>query len=257
MNTNKQPSYTDKNKDKYNIVNDLQNYMFSTDKLKQMTQLFNPTSNSSTKSLNKPPIIKKTIEPEIKERYFFPSQKDSLFWCFYRIVNESSEMLMEPYSFVKEKNEKIKWITTIRNESNLLKQHKITKLVEIEDDLANKETIQITTFIALCIVNKLNILYVSNRTCFELLSNDGPTIYVIFKNNNNRYGIEVEPSKETIQQYKEEYFKINQISKPLLSVGSYKVGELNEFVKQLQIPVLNKMTKPELYNLIVLSLNKN
>ena len=256
MNTNKQPSYDnnkDKDKDKYNIVNDLQNYMFSTDKLKQMTQLFNPTSNSSTKSLNKP-IIKKTIEPEIKERYFFPSQKDSLFWCFYRIVNESSEMLIEPYSFVKEKNEKIKWITTIRNESNLLKQHKITKLVEIEDDLANKETIQITTFIALCIVNKLNILYVNNRSCFELLSNDSPNIHVIFKNNNNRYGIELEPN---IKQYKEEYFKIHQISKPLLSVGSYKVAELNEFVKQLQIQVSNKMTKPELYNLIVLSLNKN
>lgn len=248
MNTNTQEmKQQNKDKDKYNIVNDLQNYMFSTDKLNQLTQSLN-----HSKPLPKP-LIKKNLEPVMKERYFFPPEKDSLFWCFYRIVNESSENMLEPYSFIKEKNEKIKWITTIRNESNLLKQHKITKLVELEDDLANKETIQITTFIALCIVSKLNILYVNNRTCFELLMNDTSTIHVIFKNN-NRFGIETDPN---IKQYREEYFKIQQILKPLLSVGSYKVAELNEFVKQLQIPISNKMTKPELYNLIVLSLNKN
>ena len=242
---------------KYNIVSQLQNYMFIQDRLDKITGFngkntlkLEPTQNQKQAQLVKP----------LCEPFFFPSQKDSLFWCFYIIKNDFVRYEMENITFIKEKNEKIQLITSIRNEISLLKQHKITQIEDVEDDLANKEKIQLFTFVALCIVSKISIIIINNRTCFELKMNDTDITHVIHKKDYSRYGIELNLTNEKIQDYRTNYFKIHNIFKPLLSIASYKVGELNEFISQLQIqlPVATKKaTKPELYHLLTLTLNKN
>ena len=239
---------------KYNIVSELQNYMLTKTVLD--SHIKEGTSSNTPSKHDKP-----TPKPNNKmEPYFFPSEKDSLYWCFYIIKNGMVSYEINPNTFIKEKTDKINLITDIRNNtSKITKIYKSSHLIEIENDLANKEHITLITFVALCIVNNINFIYIHNRTYYELILNDSEIIFIIYKSD-SRYGVDLSPSKEIIQQYRAQYFKIPNILKPLMSISSYKVGEIHDFIKQLQIqvnPDMKKPTKQYLFDLFKLSLNKN
>jgi hypothetical protein len=196
-----------------------------------------------------------------KEKFYKPFKKDSLFWCFYILKYGFSKYEMEVGNqhFPIEKQEKFSYIEQFRKTSNkdLLKMHKIKPLTLLEDDLANQERISIKTFFALCIVENINIILIDKRKIFEVLTTDDAKINVVHRNSiTHDHQIELDVLPETIHMYKETYYKMPTFDVSLKSMTSYKVEELLDLCKKLDINATSgvdkkKLSKKDIYELLV------
>lgn len=272
-------------RNKSNIIFELQDYMFTFENMnrysKHMIQIYDVDNNkiqkpkASTKNIDKKchDTTPKPRKPENKkETMYTPKQKDSLFWCFYILKHGFSnyEMEINNQYFVVEKKEKFKYIELLRKHKDLLKLHKIKPLTELEDDLANKPRISIKTFFALCALENINILLVNKRKVYELLCNDiddTHPINIVHRNNETyEHSIELEPTQEIIKKYRDTYYKMSSFDATLKSMGSYKLEELMELCKKLDINIghkinennsnkggKRKITKKDIYELLVLN----
>jgi len=213
---------------------------------------------SKERKLDKEPNNKK---PE--ETTYNPNQKDSLFWCLFILKHGISKYEMElgNQHFVVEKQEKFKYIESIRKNKEAIKMHKIKPLSGLEDDLANKERISIKTFFALCVIENINILLIDKRKIYEIIMNDEPKIHVVHRNSTTyEHHIELDVNKENIEKYRETYYKMSSFDDSLKSITSYKVEELVELCGKLNIDLLQdkkkeakKRTKKDIYELIVMN----
>jgi hypothetical protein len=266
------------------LLVDLQDYMFTSKNInrytKHMTQnvLEPKSSTKNIKRINKEQINKEQINKSVvilkenkkeKESMYKPKQKDSLFWCFYILKNGffNYEMEINNQYFVVEKNEKFKYIEILRKNKDILKIHKIKPLTELEDDLANKDKISIKTFFALCIFENINILLVNNRKIYDFFFDEKNPIHIVHRNNKTyEHSIELDTTNEIIQKYRDTYYKINNFETTLKSMASYKLDELIELCKKLNINIeeckdsqkdfekgKKKISKKDIYNLLVLN----
>jgi len=256
------------------IIFDLQDYMFTSNNIhrytKNMFQMDIKPKSVTVKNntlLPKNKLVQKNIEKK-RETMYKPKQKDSLFWCFYILKNGFSnyEMEINNQYFVVEKNEKFKYIEILRKNKDLLKIHKIKPLTELEDDLANKDKISIKTFFALCILENINVLLVNKRKVYELLCTDideKHSINIVHRNNETyEHSIELDVTEDSINKYREKYYKMSSFDTTLKSIGSYKLEELLDLCKKLDINIddykskkegKQKITKKNIYELLVLN----
>lgn len=203
-----------------------------------------------------------------KQNMYRPKQKDSLFWCFYILKNGFSnyEMEINNQYFVIEKNEKFKYIDLLRKNKDILKLHKIKPLTQLEDELANKDRISPKTFFALCALENINVLLVDKRKVYELLCFDIDSLHpinIVHRNDEkHEHSIELEATKEMIDKYRETYYKLTSFDTKLKSMSSYKLEELMELCKKLNINIekknndnssKQKITKKDIYELLVLN----
>lgn len=205
-------------------------------------------------------IKKKPNQNLIKDSIYKPLKKDSLFWCFYILKYGFSKYEMEVGNqyFLIEKEEKFKYIDELRKQGNkdLLKIHKIKPLSLLEDDLANQERISIKTFFALCIIENINIILIDKRKVYEVLTTDNPKIHLIHRNSiTYEHHIELDVPEDKIKMYKETYYKMSNFDTSLKAMSSYKVEELVELCKKLDINTdikeKKKMSKKDIYELLV------
>ena len=272
---------------KKDIFFDLQDYMFTSKNINRFTKhiiIFNnvnimPKSSLKNIETNIKDIGNKETNKDIKEFKYIenvkkydkkketmyrPKQKDSLFWCFYILKYGFSnyEMEINNQYFVVEKNEKFKYIELLRKNKDLLKLHKIKPLTQLEDDLANKDKISPKTFFALCILENINVLLVDKRKVYELLINDSPTINIVHRNNETYYhSIELDVTEDICNKYRETYYKLTNFDTTLKGIGSYKLQELTDLCKKLNINIeeykdktlKQKMTKKDIYELLVMN----
>jgi hypothetical protein len=144
--------------------------------------------------------------------------------------------------------------------------HKIKPLSLLEDDLANQERISIKTFFALCIIEKINVILIDKRKIYEILITDDPKIEVIHRNSvSYEHHIELDVPIEKINMYRDTYYKMSSFDVSLKSMASYKVEELLELCKKLDIILPNenqeetekkgekkkKLSKKDIYELLV------
>lgn len=253
------------NSTKYNdVLVSLQDYMFTVKNLEKYTNISNNNSNNINSNNisnrnNKNDINKK--ETINKEDKFLPKQIDTLFWCFfimkygdsaYETINIGNQF------FIKEKEEKFKYIDIVRKQKDILKINKIKPLSEIEDDLANKNKISLKTFIALCIIEKINVIVINKRKIFESINNDTNNIYLINKLNEeqDKYYIDLAVTNEKINNYREKYYKLDSFEPSLKAMSSYKLEELHDLVEKLGVKLVissdkKKLTKKDIYEQLV------
>lgn len=266
-----------------NIINLIQDYMFTSKNLirytKHMIQTSSQDKNQSiiSKILNQDnfnnhqnnklnnqinDLININKKPKLSEELYKPKQNDSLFWCFYILKHGFSnyEMEINNQYFVVEKTQKYKYIELLRKNKDLLKIHKIKPFTELEDDLANKEKISIKTFFALCILENINILLIDKRKIYELICIDideKNPINIIHRNSQSlEHHIELNVSIDKLTHYRETYYKMNGFGNSLKSISSYKIEELLELCNKLNITVNSskkKMTKKDIYELLILN----
>jgi len=270
----------------YNVVECLQDYMFTTANLARynkdvyvsasLNKKVQPNEDAFiTSSHNTHNKVIKTQDIKIQDiktlvintNIYKPMKKDSLFWCFYILKYGFSKYEMEIGSqyFLVEKTEKYANIDLLRTKENkdLLKINKIKPFSDLEDDLANKERISIKTFFALCVIEKMNILLVDNRKIYKSINNDSPIINVIHRNSKTyEHHIELNVNDDVIAEFKEKYYNVSGFDNALKSMSAYKVDELQDICKQLNINILEKekekenakpkkLTKKDIYELIV------
>jgi hypothetical protein len=199
---------------------------------------------------------KKTPSSTSTPDIFSPSEKDKLFWCFFVLANGFEEYeLSKKSSFKCEKESKILSVEKLGNIKDKLKELKLKK-TEIQDELVNQHTIGIKGLYALCLVNNINVLYVKDRLLYELNSGSDSEFKVIVNENNNIF-IPYKLDEAKVSFYRENYWKIENIQKPLNAFSGYSLGDLQTICKKLNIPLQNESknkTKKELYENILTKL---
>jgi hypothetical protein len=241
------------------VLKNLQDYMLTSKLIIKSNQThFNDADDKKNQKNEKQKKEKSVVKEE--SPFFYPKEKDSLFWCYFIIKNGfASYEYPDVSSFVNEKNEKFKLIQTLRDCKQQLKTKKIKNLKEdVEDELANKERIGMKTFIALCIADNINVLYIHKRKCFEMVFDELSPIHVVHcEDNPTKYYYEIDPTKEKIEYYRTKLFNWESVEKPLKAITSYKVDELVELCNKLDLNKenedLKKKTKKDLYNMLVMN----
>jgi len=175
--------------------------------------------------------------------------QDSLFWCFFIILNGQHEYEINS-SFKREKEFKIESIEKLRSFKSELKAFKL-RLSVIEDELLNQKKISIISLAALCLLHKINVLYIWDRKYFEIINNADEKINIIL-NKNKEDTILYDTSLETTNYYRDNYWCVENINKPLKSITGYTHKELLTIAQKLDIKDLSsKKTKKEMYEKIL------
>ena len=258
-------NYTNKIVVVYNVVDELQDYMFTGDNLKRFNKHNFGLIGLDSKKLKPNQPRKENTEVKTNKKdtdnIYKPYQTDSLFWCFYILKYGLSKYEMEVGNqhFPIEKAEKFKYIETLRKNKDILKINKIKPLSELENDLANNQRISIKTFFALCIMEKINILLVDKRKIYESITADGSKMNVVHRNSVSfEHSIEFNVPDDKLVLFRDTYYKVQGFDSGLKSMTSYKSDELLELCKKLDIDVSNmkgnnskKPTKKDIYELLV------
>jgi hypothetical protein len=236
------------------VLNELQDYILDDENIKK---------SISTKMLyiknEKPNII---IKQQVKKpELFIPNQQDTLFWCFYIIQNGDIKYeTMNNKNSLVARQHKIEFVSNIRKKKDIIKMYKFDTLTNIESNLANDDNLNPKTFLALCAIENINIIYISKKTYFELLMNDSNVTYIIHELQSqskyyNKYGFEL-ATDESLNNIKASLYKIDAINKPIKSESSYKVQDIINICNRLAIDIINKDTgknksKKDLYESII------
>lgn len=209
--------------------------------------------NTTPKPLKLP---KTPLTDNKTKEIFIPSEKDSLFWCFYIMkYGEIQYEMFENKNIVTEKKIKIDYVEKMRKEKQIIKTYKFSTLTNLENNLANESNLCLTSFLSLCAVENFNILVIKNKTFFELRMNDTEDFFIIYQLNGTRFGLKNSKCEE-VNILKEPLFKIDNIGKPMKAIAAYKLQDLLDISKKLSIETINTTTnktknKKDLYENII------
>ena len=236
--------------DDYNdVFNNLQDYMLDESNIRKSLEMKMQTNKDTFKSKNEDKNVKS------KSSIFVPREKDTLFWCFYIMKHGDTKYeMLEHKNIIIEKKNKIEYVEKIRKEKQTVKTYKFATLTHIENNLANDNYLDIKTFLTLCAIENLNILFVKNKTYYELRMNDSNELHIVYLLQNEKYGYEINHTNS--EQIKNTLYKLDNIDKPIKSMSGYKISELVEICEKLAIDTINKETnkakcKKDLYEAII------
>lgn len=241
------------NSNLYNdVLNDLQDYMLYEDNMiKSLRMKIEPV----------PKDIKELKHNKTnKQQIFIPNQQDTLFWCFYIIKNGDIKYETLNKNSLTAKQMKIELVDSIRKHKDVVKMYKFDTISNIESNLANDNNLNPKTFLTLCAIENINVIFLKKNTYFEMLTNDSDKIYIIHEiesqsKYNNKYGYEL-GTNESISNIRNNFFRLESIDKPIKSISSYRVDELIDICNKLVIDIYNNITgkqksKKELYESII------
>ena len=242
------------NSEQYNdVLNDLQDYMLYEDNIiKSLRSKIEPTPKDII-SIKKP--------NNIRHQIFIPNQQDSLFWCFYIIKNGDVKYeILNNKNTLLAKQMKIELVVSIRKHKDIVKMYKFDTISNLESNLANDNNLNLNTFLTLCAIENINVIFLIKNTYYEMLMNDSDKIYIVHEiqsqtKYNNKYGYEM-GTNESISNIRNTFFRLETIDKPIKSISAYKLSELTDICNKLVIDIYNNVTgkqksKKELYEAII------
>lgn len=250
------------------LLNELQTYMTTNHFMQKYNKPIHFKENSSLHKIkkcndehmssNKTKEIKEIKEIKYKNtKYdFSPDEKDKLFWCFYIFINGYEKYELERVSYFKiEKEFKFMIAEKLNSLKKELKEMGLKKN-DIHDELTNSKCISVKSLLVLCHIYKINLLYVKNNYYYLIEHDTNETsnsqLKCIVEENNKTYIKDIDNKDE--QYYKENYWKIENMNKPIKSFSSYSLSELQDICKKLKLPIeINnkKMLKKDLYESII------
>jgi len=206
---------------------------------------------SCTNNTNKP-IVNMVSEPTretSKQKWFDPCQKDTIFWCIYTAVFGLSEYMLIGRKYAnREWEEKNAAIIAFKKCSKELRttNHRIT-LGNIEEMMSeymtNQSNITLLGLVGLSVYYKIQIYLIDSVKKTHLVytpENYSNTCY-IYKHPKikDKYRLSLIENDVT------DSFCLVSFTRPLRSISSYKLSELEKIAKRFGINELQK--KSELY----------
>ena len=247
------------------VINQLQDYMLDDINIQKALRLKmdKKDKETTTKSFEKKEVVvqKEVVKKEVLEKIIVPCEQDTLFWCYYMIVNGdiAYETLPNKNSLVA-KQIKIDLVSLIRKNKEVIKTYKFDTLTSVESNLANDACLNAKTFLSLCAIANINVIYISKKTYFESFMNDTSDVYIVKEQNQaskyiKKYGYYM-GTHEDIQNIRNTLYKLDKIDKPIKAMSAYKVEELVLICERLAIETTNTSTsktktKKDLYEAIV------
>lgn len=243
----------------YNLLESIENYMFTDSFINRHNYVDiyknknkNKNEQSQEKNIkNEENILNDKKDQNDKNKLFSPKEKDKLFWCLYILINGfENYQLNRSCSFKTEKDFKI----AIVEQLDLLKlklKEKHIKLNEVKDELTNNPCISVKGLYALCIFYEINLIYVNNKTFYDINGSNEKSYQIIINDKNNIY-ISNKNDEETLTYYRNNFLEIENINKPLLAISSYTSQQLKEISKKVGLIFENKKpTKKEIYERLI------
>lgn len=225
-------------------------------------------SLKKTNSQNVPRFLKfvdyNKFNSKYNEKVKFIKLTDELFWLFYKLYYEQTdEDLLYKNLFLEEKSKKIELVEIINKKKMNIKSIKTTKS-HILEDLTNSNKIDIETFNALCLIFNIDILLVKDNKIYTFISNKSNEDfknkttfnkllleYHTLSNMSKSYKITFTIENKSINSITGDYLYVKNITKPLTSISSYKMEDLINICKKIDISFYineKKKTKQMLYN---------
>jgi hypothetical protein len=194
---------------------------------------------------------------------FQPYQINSIFWCIYTIHHGINDyMMIQNKHKNKEMDEKQKILEYIQGNCKFIKElskqynHKITQvgLKEIQSELLLDAKLSNTVFAVLCIYYKINAVIQNGSIYMHFHTNQEHT-YLFTQNKKSMMDVDLIPlSSDAFSHIQSTCILVPyEQDKPLKAISNYKICDLEEIAKKLQIQ-LSKMKKQDLYNTILLKL---
>jgi len=216
------------------LIHEIQDYSFNYDNIERLSTMIiaNDIKNNMKKNKENP----QTNYMSSDKSLFTPQYNDKLFWIFYIITKgiDQYNIIGKKHFFI-EQNEKIKQIENIRENKHILKKYKWQKS-KIEPNLMGDKKINLSTFFCLCRINNINLCLINNKCLYDCVSESYDAKIYIIEKNNNEYSINlVEINLEEYKKIKEKYWVIDNLVKPLRAISSYKVNDLINICKKLDI----------------------
>jgi len=235
------------------IINELQKYMLYLKPTEQVNYI-KVDHKVTVKKVEQVEVVALALA-KVEHDFFYPEQKDQLFWCYYIIKNGfATYEYPGTTSYANEKKEKFECIELLRKNKQILKDNKIKNIKEdVENELAQKSMISRKTFIALCSIEKQNVLYIENNKYFDMFTDTtNASSYHVVHCIKGKYCYESDISQMQLEKYKTSLFKCDNFEKPLKAISYYKLNELVDICKYLVLVAdFNKKTKKELYELLM------
>ena len=230
-------------------------------------------SCSSVPTTKKPLQINLSVPVTLGKSTFIPFQKDTLFWCLYIMKHgQENYNLLGEHTFVLEKKLKFQYVEDCRKQSDCLKSKKLISMSDLENQLANDNVIQLGTFLSLCVLENLNVIYFNSTTYYEIISTELGMTHVIekqptppalkYKNSkptkSSIYGYVGLLNEEGLKTHRLSCYKMETLDKPLKCISSYKVKEIEEICHLFKINIFSeenkeynhKKTKSELFHFL-------
>ena len=234
------------------LLEECKKYMLINDNLEKITNTLISQRGTMKNDINNQIITKneekaeETVEENVE--YFTSKLVDKLFWSFYVIVHGEHNYDMKA-NFSTEKEIKIQCIEKLRKIKGELKALKL-KLINIEDELLNHKKIGVKSLVALCLLYKINIVYVCNRKFIEIINNPEESLNVII-NNKGDIKLKMDAENKMIDNFRETYLRVENIEKPFKSITGYTKAELLDIGNKLDIKGIDsKCSKKDIYDKI-------
>jgi hypothetical protein len=240
------------------VLDELQDYILDEDHIDKLLKMKLSPQSQQVK-VDKQRVIQKVVR---QPALFVPAQQDSLFWCFYILKNgdASYETLNNKNSLVA-KQQKIDLVSVIRKNKDIVKTYKFDTITNLESNLANDDNLSLKTFLSLCAIENINVVYVSNKTYYEAMMNDSGVIYIVREiqspanKYHKKYGFELSTAP-VLDVIRNTLYKLEVVDKPIRAASAYKLQDLIDICGKLDIAITNKETgknksKNDLYESIV------
>ena len=218
-------------------------------------------------------VVETIVDPPVPtlptSEFVYPRQKDTLFWCSFIAVHGYDEYIKVGNNYGIRALETRQSIGEfVRKNMSGLKNTslKITKSTceEICSELMTSvNTTSMECLSAIALYNKMNFLILNpdQNIILQILSDrteentlyERPT-YLMQKDASGKYQIQVDPLDAiTIDEWTKQAVCLENYIKPIKTVGSYKIDELEEMACRLGVirgPGLHSYKKGELYKQI-------
>ena len=149
--------------------------------------------------------------------------KNSLFWCFFKIMNPDIAYEMQE----KDKNDfRMKFIEEAKIKKAILKENKISYTKLEENFLKDTNVLELR---ALCLLYNINVIIVKKKIYQSIIYSDDNILRFIELVDGNYKII------DAIEDLKNNFLEVTNIEKPLKSMSAYKLCDLKKICDVLKI----------------------
>ena len=215
-----------------------------------------------------PPAVAFDLTTMSKYLYTPNVKNDTLLWCAYIMIHGIEKFECVENHYTESNAFKFQMVDYIRARKTLLKPHKISAS-SVEESLVHKPYITLETFQGIAVCYNLSVCIIQDRKIFEVGRSDNDKNTFILEKIRGKFGVYLGMAGTAMKSallahVRDTYWSMENISSPIRSISAYKVQDLIDICRKLEIPetkvVLGdfgsivsqkKKTKPELYEDIV------
>ena len=225
-------------------------------------------SESDSDTAVAPPAVAFDLTTMSKYLYTPNVKNDTLLWCAYIMIHGIEKFECVENHYTESNAFKFQMVDYIRARKTLLKPHKISAS-SVEESLVHKPYITLETFQGIAVCYNLSVCIIQDRKIFEVGRSDNDKNTFILEKIRGKFGVYLGMAGTAMKSallahVRDTYWSMENISSPIRSISAYKVQDLIDICRKLEIPetkvVLGdfgsivsqkKKTKPELYEDIV------